>query len=52
MFGHSKDVVYDKGMKVFDDRDKDTRLLEKEEVGIIGIFTAIVVAALIIAYVF
>ncbi len=50
MFGHPKNVVYDKGMKVFDDRDHDVRLLEIEEVVIIGIFTAIVGAALLIAY--
>ncbi len=51
MFGHSKDVVYDKGMKTFES-DRDSRLLEKEEMGIIGIFTAIVLAALVMAYVF
>ncbi len=52
MFGHSKDVMYDKNMKVFDDSDSEARLLEKEEWGVIGIFTAVVLAALIVAYVF
>jgi len=51
MFGHPKDVLYDKDMKVFDDRDRDTRLLETEEIIIIGVFTAIVFSALLIAYV-
>jgi len=51
MFGHSKNVVYDKGMKVFESKDRDSRLLEKEEFLIISIFAAIVLAALLIAYV-
>jgi len=52
MLGHPKNVMYDKGMKVFDDRDSDTRLLEKEELLIISVFTAIVLGALLIAYIF
>jgi hypothetical protein len=51
MFGHPKNVVYDKGIKVFDSKDRDSRLLEKEELLIISIFTAIVLAALLIVYV-
>ncbi len=51
MFGHPKNVVYDKGMKVFDARDPDTKLLETEEIVVISIFTAIVALALLIVYV-
>jgi len=51
MFGHSKNIVYDKGMKVFDSKDSESRLLEKEELLIISIFTAIVLAALLVVYV-
>jgi len=51
MFEHPKDVLYNKGMEVFDDKDHDTRLLETEEVVIIGIFTAIVLVALLMVYV-
>jgi len=51
MFGHPKNVVYDKGMKVFESKDPDSRLLEKEEFLIISIFTAIVLGVLLIAYV-
>jgi len=51
MFGHPKNIVYDKGMKVFDSKDRESRLLEKEEFLIISIFTAIVLAALLVVYV-
>lgn len=51
MLGHPKDVVYDKEMKGFESRNRDSRLLEAEEIVIIGIFTAIVFAALLISYI-
>jgi len=51
MLSHLKKNIYDKGIKDSTERGYTTRLLEKEEFGIILIFTVIVIAALLITYV-
>ncbi|MFQ5480151.1 MAG: hypothetical protein ACE5DW_02635 [Thermodesulfobacteriota bacterium] len=51
MRNHREKVVYDKGVKHVAEKGPALRLLEKEEVGIILIFTAIMIAALLITYV-
>ncbi len=51
MLGHLKKTIYNKEMKISAERDYSTRLLDKEELGIILIFTVIVMAALLITYV-
>jgi len=51
MPSHIKKIVYNKGIKGSNKRIYPENLLEKEELGIIAIFTAIVIVALLITYV-
>ncbi len=51
MLSHSEKRMYDRGIKGSHKRMFPDNLLEKEELGIIAIFTAIAIAALLITYV-
>ena len=52
MFGHGRKLAYESGRKGMHGWDEDVRRLEKEEVAFIGIFTALVLAILVIGHVF
>lgn len=52
MLDHLKKAIYDKGIKGPMESEHTSRLLEKEEVAIIAVFTAIVIVALLVTYLF
>ncbi len=51
MLSHPEKVISDKEIKGSVENDHTVKLLEKEELGIIFIFTAIVIAALLLTYI-